>query len=261
MIHVDAGARPEAYGEIRRNTHRCESVTLLPRVRSGWASWGIVAAALNGLRFAYELGSAHVAVLSGQDYPLVTEPEVQAFSERHPELSFVASWGIPTPLWGSDGGIRRIRYFHQPVRGRRFYVPVPRRFPRGITPFGGSLYCMLSRAAVSAVLQFADRRRDVVRFYRHAWIPDEMFIPTALLNSTVAQYVVNENLWYMDWANSDGHPKVLRSEDAPALISAAGRASSMGGEARAKLFARKFDIDIDRRVLEILDENASRPPR
>ncbi|MBV9464760.1 MAG: hypothetical protein JO206_14280 [Solirubrobacterales bacterium] len=259
FVHVDARASAATYEPLLRAAEREKSFELLPRVRSGWGSWGIVAAALGGLRAVRRLAADHVAILSGQDYPLVAVERIQGFSRQHPDLSFVATWPVPTPLWDRDGGAYRIRYWHQPVRGRRLFVPLPRRFPHGLTPFGGSLYCMLARSAVDAVLELVERRPDVVRFYRHAWIPDEMFIPTVLLNSLSPDRIINEHLWYMDWSGSDArHPKLLVSEDAEALINTAGKESDAGGPGRAKLFARKFAADVDRHVLDVLDQHALR---
>ena len=113
---------------------------------------------------------------------------------------------------------------------------------------------MLARPAIGELLRFVDERPDVVRFYRRAWTPDEMFIHTALLNSATSCDIVNENLWFVRWTPNAKHPKVLTAADAPALLEAGGRASDAGGESRAKLFARKFDADTDAAILDVLDQ-------
>jgi Core-2/I-Branching enzyme len=258
FLHVDAGAQPDVHRDLLAHADRYPSLKFLPRARSAWASWGIVEATLSGLRAAHGLSVDHAVVLSGQDYPLVRASEISAFSRAHRDQSFVASWELPWSPWGADGGMERIRYWHHPIRGRRFRVPVPRRFPSGVKPYGGSTYFMLSRTAMGDVLEFVKRRPDVARFYRHVWIPDEMFIPTALLNSQSRGSVVDENLWYMDWPPAGAkHPKVLRSSDAAPLLAASGKESSAGGRARAKLFARKFDAEVDASILDVLDGHAA----
>lgn len=256
FLHVDRGADPAAHGALLAGARERPAVTLLPRHRSGWASWGQVEPPLDGLRAARELDVAHVAVLSGQDYPLVSAAAIQAFSRRHPETSFVPHWRLPTDMWGPDGGMERLRYWHRPVRRRRVRIPVPRRLPAGLTFYGGSAYYMLTRSAIDHLLAFVAARPEVVRFYRHAWTPDEMFIHTALLNSPSATQVANENLWFMDWMPGSKHPKVFGSNGADALLAAAGRESGAGGVARAKLFARKFDADVDAAILDRLDAAA-----
>jgi Core-2/I-Branching enzyme len=218
---------------------------------------GIVQAALSGLRAAHAIGVSHAVILTGEDYPLVRAAEIHAFSRAHEGKSFIASWQLPSPLWGRRGGMERIRHWHYPILRRRFRLPVARSFPSGIKPFGGSACCMLSRTAIGDLLEFLSRRPDVVRFYRHVWIPDEMLVSTALLNSRSRDDIIDENLWFMDWPPGGvKHPRVLNSSDAGALLTAAGRESSAAGRARAKLFARKFDVELDAAILDILDRRA-----
>jgi len=256
FLHIDQGSRHEVFEALAWGAERREGVHLLPRKRTAWAGWGIPEATLSGLSAAHAHGARHAVVLSGQDYPLVPPAAIQDFSGRNPDTSFMPSWELPTPMWGRHGGLERVRYWHQPIRGHRFRVPIPRRLPHGITPFGGSAWSMLSRRAIEDVQRFSARRPDVVRFYRHTWIPDEMFIHTALHNSRTQSHIVNENLWYMDWDEGEKHPRVLNAGDSEALLEAAGQESEAGGPARAKLFARKFDAAADSDILDVLDKRA-----
>lgn len=268
FLHVDSGAEPEVYGRLLTGAAELPWVRMLPRSRSAWASWGQVQPALTGFWAAYELGDpsrtgaddaggagpvSHAVVLSGQDYPLVPVAEIDAFCARHPGESFMPHWRLPWSGWGAQGGMERLRYWHRPVGRKRVRLPVPRRLPAGITPYGGASWFMLSREAVAELSRFVAARPDVVRFYRHAWTPDEMFIHTALLNSPGADRIVNENLWHVEWTPNAKHPKVLDSADAGTLTRVAGRPADAGGEARAKLFARKFDPYRDPTVLDELD--------
>jgi hypothetical protein len=114
------------------------------------------------------------------------------------------------------------------------------------------MYACLTRAAVDAVLGFAARRPDVARFYRRSWIPDEMFVPTAVMNSPAAGPVANESLSFIRWSQAGGrHPDVLGAGDLDALAGATRGPSDVGGHGRRKLFARKFD---DGRVLDLIDD-------
>jgi hypothetical protein len=258
FVHVDRSARPHVYRELLANARDYPSVRFLPRVRSPWAGWGIVEAELSGLRAAHALGVAHTAILTGQDYPLISLAEIEAFAQRHRGRSFLASWEYPSPLYGPDGGMQRIRYWHHPIARRRFRIPVARPFPSGIKPYGGSAYCLLSHTAIGDLLDFVSRRSDLLRFARHVWIPDELLIATALHNSPSHKDIIDENLWFMDWPSGDAkHPRTLRSSDADALLAAAGREATAAGRARAKLFARKFDAEVDSSILDLLDERAA----
>lgn len=256
FLHIDRGADEMVYRFLTAASATRDHVTLLPRSRSAWASWGQVEPALAGFRAAYALGLSHAVVLSGQDYPLVSTDEIQAFCADHGETSFMPYWPLPSDLWGGNGGIERLRYWHRPIRGRRFRIPVARKLPAGLAPHGGASWFMLGRPAMGDLLGFLAERPEVAHFYRHAWTPDEMFIHTAVLNSPSRESIVNENLWFVRWTPHSKHPKVLTAADGPALLAAAGQPSDVGGDARAKLFARKFDADADAEVLDVLDRQA-----
>jgi hypothetical protein len=255
LLHVDAGVESAISTALAHAAART-GATLLPRHRSAWASWGIVSAQLEGMRAAIGRDDwSHLMVLSGQDYPLAPAAEIGAFLDAHPDTSFMARWPLPSRLWGRDGGMHRLRYRHRAVRGRRAFLPVPRRLPHDLDPFGGSMYVCLSRAAVAEALRFVERRAEVARFYRRSWIPDEMFVPTAVMNSPARDGVVNESLSYIRWSEPGSrHPDVLRAGDLEALAEAAEGPSDVGGHGRRKLFARKLDAAADPRLLDLIDE-------
>jgi hypothetical protein len=97
------------------------------------------------------------------------------------------------------------------------------------------------------VARFVQSRPDVVDFFRHVDIPDEMIFQTVLVNSELAGSVVNDNLRYIDWTRVLG-PALLEARDLPAL------------GASPKLFARKFDVSHDADVLDLIDAALLREP-
>ena len=50
---------------------------------------------------------------------------------------------------------------------------------------------------------------DVVRFFGHVKIPDEIFVQTVLLNSPLRDTVVGDDVHYIDWSRGGAHPKTL----------------------------------------------------
>jgi hypothetical protein len=99
----------------------------------------------------------------------------------------------------------------------------------------------LSRAVVDYVQGVAHERPDIVRFFEHVYIPDEVFFQTLIMNSPLRDTVENENLRYLDWSR-DPAPAVLGVADLDAMLGS------------GKLFARKFDVTVDGRVLDLVDE-------
>jgi hypothetical protein len=85
----------------------------------------------------------------------------------------------------------------------------------------------------------------VVRFFERAYIPDELFFQTILMSSTVAETVVDSNVRYLDWSRRPA-PAILGVGDLEAML------------ASGALFARKFDITVDAKILDLLDERFER---
>ncbi len=255
LVHVDAGLPAPARHAFAATLASSANARMLPSHRSGWASWGLVAAALEGIRAAVaDPTCTHVMLLSGQDYPLRPAAALQAFFLEHHATTFAARWKLPSRLWGRRGGLDRLRPWQVPVRGRRVRLPVWMRRPAGVEFYGGSMYWALTADAARNVLALMDARPELERFYRRTWIPDEMFVPTLLMNSSSAGSVANEGLTYIRWPDKGGrHPAVLGADELPRLRTAAAGPSDVGGGARCKLFARKFDVAIDAAVLDAID--------
>lgn len=255
LVHLDAGLPAARRAEFERALDGTPQVEWLPAHRSGWASWGLVAAALEGLCGAVaDQECTHAVLLSGQDYPLRQGRALREFFSEHRATTFMARWPLPSRLWGRRGGMDRLRPWQVPIRGRRVRLPVWPRLPAGIEPYGGSMYWALTAAAARDVLSLIESRPELERFYRRTWIPDEMFVPTLVMNSPSRAGVANEGLTYIRWPDAGGrHPAVLRRAELPALRVAAAGPSEVGGRARCKLFARKFDVAVDAEILDALD--------
>src|SRR4051812_588054 len=75
FIHCDAKTEPRVFEQMRGLLSG--RATFLPRVRTSRSSWSLVDAELVGLQVAVErTTAAHVAVLSGADYPLLPVHEL-----------------------------------------------------------------------------------------------------------------------------------------------------------------------------------------
>ena len=88
---------------------------------------------------------------------------------------------------------------------------------------------------------------QVVRFFRHVFVPDEIFFQTILMNSPLHDEIENDNLRYVEWSREPA-PAVLGVDDLDAMLSS------------GKLFARKFDPTVDDAVLAELDRRLDGRP-
>lgn len=127
------------------------------------------------------------------------------------------------------------------------WVPVKKRkFPNNLEAYKiylGSSYWLMPKICVSHIYEFIRKNPDYTRFFKYVDIPDELFFQTIVLNSSLKDSVVNNNLFYIDWANPNPtYPRVFTKDDFNDLCHS------------QQLFARKFDQTRDQKVLDMIDD-------
>jgi hypothetical protein len=247
VVHVDRKTRQEVYDEMVARTRDLD-VVFLSRHVSHWGGFGHVRATLKGIDHlvSERVPFDYATLLTGQDYPLRSSAGIAAFFAGAGERSFMNHWRLPFAPWGKRGGLERIEDWHV-ITYRRLHLALPlrRRLPLGLAPYGGGAYWCLARKLVDYVHGFVHANPAYVRFFEHVFVPDELFFQTIAMNSPLRDSVENENLRYIEWSREPA-PAVLVRDDLPALF------------ASSKLFARKFDERVDPLVLDLLDAHIDR---
>ena len=152
-----------------------------------------------------------------------------------------------------------------------------KRFPLGMTPWGGSQWWTMTHDCVSYVLDFVGANESFVRFYRTAYAPDEGFFQTIIMNSDFAGRAAHYDLyqrWRTDvrpWTPADRQLEKERmlpegtfnlryvdwSGDFDGLREAPAVLDMRDFEALSRsdcLFARKFDERRSEALLERIDQ-------
>jgi Core-2/I-Branching enzyme len=255
VVHVDARASQRIWNGFQELAARRPQVQLLDRTRTAWASWGAVEALVQALYRARSLHCTHVVLMTGQDYPLRSVEEIASFLGQGPATSWIPHDKMPVAfLSDADGGWSRACQWNMPVGKRRVRVPVRRRPPDGVVLYYGQAQRVLSMGFVGQLLNQVEERPELVKFFRRAWTPDELFIPSLAMSLPIEGEVSNANLWFTDWSAGGSHPKLFRTEDIGRLAAVAyGQAGELPG-GPIKLFARKFDLEVDAEVLDLVDE-------
>lgn len=265
-VHVDKSIGRAPFRQFVSALDGCDNVEFVKRYSSRWGEFGLVRATLEGIATALrrQPPAGYVVFLSGQDYPIKTPAFIDDFLERNQGRSFLDYNPVPCDEWpmaayrlehwyvrtmgkvlvlpDREGGLALLRSPRKwPVSLLSCCLPRTRPFLKGYKPFTGSAFWALSRAAAEYIDDFVRREPSFVRFFRFTWVADELFFQTLLLNSPLADQVEDSNLHYMAWSAGDAHPPVLTAADLDKIA---------GSPA---LFARKFDIEIDERILGLID--------
>jgi len=249
FVHFDARAELEVYAQAESLLSRRANVRFVRRFRCYWGAMSIVHATLEciGALIAAGHDFDYAMLLSGQDYPIKDPAHMRRFLEAHRGREFIESFRLAEPnRWTLQGGsiqaMRRVEHLHLRLRSRVLSVPMRRRFPRGLTPHGGSQWWCLSADCVRFVHRFTQERPDVLRFFERVSIPDESFFQSVLSASPFAGNMSHEDLMFAVWDRPEPpHPATLGTHDLPAL------------QRSPKLFARKFDMMRDGLVLDLID--------
>jgi Core-2/I-Branching enzyme len=250
LIHVDANTDDPTFQRMVAPLSTLPNVRFLERHSCPYGGFGHVRATLKGIAELFQRRAEfdYAILLTGQDYPIKSNGAIAEFFRAHGGSSFMSYFPLPTTEW-DRGGMDRIEAWHIRTLSRRVRFPrtpstrFRRRFPAALRPFGGSSYWCLSRRCIEYVRAFVDRERSYVRFFKFVDVPDELFFQTIIMNSPLAEEVVNDDLRYMEWRNPAvaGGPTVLGKDDFDKL------------RRSPKLFARKFDLTYDDEILDLLD--------
>lgn len=253
-LHIDSAADWSIDGT---------GLELLQRRRSRWGGADIVDVSLDGLRRALADGCDYFTLISGQCFPLRPIAEIVDRFDGAP--SYVEHWPTHESVHRFQGRDRTSFYSYN-VRGRR-EIAIPRgestshlshrgrllnallrarsavrpkrTFPDYAKPFTGSAWWNLDRQAAEYAVRFVQDHPDFRPWFDHAWIPDEFFFQSVLAGTGYPGEIVNDDLRFLEFT-PDYHPRTLTVEHLPKL---------RAGDA---LFARKFDIEVDREVLQAL---------
>jgi len=233
-----------------------------------WGGWSYLQVLLRGLHtVANEADPEWTIVLSGQDYPLGHHSGLEDFLAREGHDAHLAdAWRLDRlALTGGrrDEFVLRYAYRHFRLPARAALPRLPRRLAytrelpspqlpmlglrRFRTPFGPGLRChvsadwpTLSRPALARVLDFPDRRPDLMRLLRRSFAASECFFATALMNDPELQVGTGAHR-FTHFPPGAPNPRTMTSADLTAM------------RASGSHFARKFDPAVDAEVLDELD--------
>ena len=248
-IHLDKKVNRESFDYLAKIP---QVYFVSKRIPIKWASYNFFNAEIQSFREVLASGIPYdfISAMSGQDYPIKPVSEIFACLEKKQGKNFISF--EEDGVWWRHA-ISRINKYHFTnfgFRGRYWIqhllnslLPV-RKFPLPYTLYGGPrAMCMtISKECAAYIVDFIESNKKLKRYLRFTWGADEFVIPTLIMNSKFRETVINNNFYYIDWSKGGVSPKTLTTEDYDLLL------------ASDKMFARKFDIRVDSKILDLLDE-------
>jgi len=191
-IHFDARAPRADYNRIRTALEGNPRVCFVAkRFKCGWGEWSLVAASLAAVEAALEAfpAATHFYMVSGDCMPIKTARYIREFLDRD-DVDYIESFDFYKSGWIKTGIVKeRLIYrhfFNERAHKALFYASMNAQKRLGLarpTPSDleiriGSQWWCLRRLTVEALVEFCKKRKDIIRFFRHTWIPDETFFQT-----------------------------------------------------------------------------------
>lgn len=255
-VHIDS-----KFGKIERLSQ--ENIILLDnceRVDVKWSSFSMVTATLNLINKCLSSGKKYdyVFLVSGQDFPLKSNMQILEYLKSNNGCNYIEiknhnenyqsvfpkrnelyypQWMINTSFFA-----KVIRKMYILLTGGRSYTYrlFKRKNTTGLDFEYGSQWWCLQGQVLEWMMNYINNHPEYPTFFKNALTPDECFFQTLFINSPFANTRKDKLMW-LQWAGN--HPRLIVEDDIDSLI-----------KNNSVLFARKFDMSVNSRPIEMLLE-------
>ena len=272
FIHLDAKTPIEPFAACLEGGH---IRFIEPRERCVWGDFSIVRATIH-LMEAASKEQGFFILMSGQDYPIQSQGYINAFLESNKGFDFIEIEPLEEKwkpkmvkdklehyhiLHSEERGhsncyapfahcsvFQKLRTLTHLLKGRlsmknfRLLCSLPKRVAPFERQYAGSQFWAFSERTFYAVLHYIrEHKAALEEYYKYTSSPDEIYFHSVLMNLVAKDSTIKlkEQITYVNYFRKNN---VFVSEDFDKLTSEKG-----------KLFARKFDTDIDIEILNKLD--------
>jgi len=250
-IHLD---KKTLKGPFEHLSDRPNVFFLKKRVEIYWGAYNIVEATLNGFKEIVQSGKGYrfINLLSGQDYPLQSQQYIHHFLSQNQQTAFMNYLKFDPDWAEASARIKKYHFNNFNITGKFLLQKIvnsilpERTIPNELILVGRSQWFTIPLDCVCYIIDYWAKQKKLRNFIKLTWAPDEFIFHTILYNSEFRGKMVNNDLRYIDWSSGKVSPKTLTIDDVGALLSS------------GKLFARKFDMDTDEKVLDLIDEEISK---
>ena len=233
-IHFDARAKPEHFALIQEALKDNPNVAFArKRIKCGWGEWSLVQATLYAVEAAVDAfpRATHFYMVSGDCMAIKSAEYAHDFLDQD-DVDYIESFDYFESDWIKTG-MKEERliyrhYFNERTQKWRFYTSynlqkrlgLTREIPADIQVMIGSQWWCLRRRTIEWILDFTRKRKDVMRFFRSTWIPDETFFQTLVRHLVAESEIRTRTLTFLMFTDYgmpvtfyDDHFDLLLSQD------------------------------------------------
>lgn len=252
FLHIDkksADFNAKYFKELNQN----RNVYLLKRRDIHWGTYDQISCELCLYKQSFNFGTyKYFHLLSGDDIPLLPLNDFLDFFRKSNENFIVADDEprfeirlqlyhnllnhVPIPISIKNILNRKLNAI-QLKAGINRLKNLKRVFPK---IRHGHNWCSLTSEAVELLIE---NERIIKKYFCFTQCSDEQYKQTILSNSPLADTISGSEIREIDWTKGGAHPKIFTINDLDRLRKAA---------AEGKVFARKFDENVDNEIIETL---------
>ena len=231
-IHFDGHAPAEDYATIHAALGKNAAITFAKRrIKCGWGEWSLVDATLQAVRAALDAfpRATHFYMVSGDCMAIKSAEFAHEYLDAE-DVDYIEAFDYFESDWIKTG-LKEERLIYRHVLNERkhkrlFYAAIEvqkrlglkRAIPEDLQIMIGSQWWCLRRRTIEAILDFTRARRDVMRFFRTTWIPDETFFQTLVCHLIPETEIRRRTLTFLMFTDY-GMPVVFYNDHYDMLLS------------------------------------------
>lgn len=245
LIHIDKKASKDLYKEIKNFINDFENTFILESESIVWWWYSMVNVELNGIKKLLDLWLDwdFFINLSGQDFPLKTQKEINNFLFENKDNNYIL---VSNQITERPDTMNRVENYFIDNWNCVYEVSNEKRdFLKDTIPYIWWQWMILNRDCCEFICNSLETKK-FTDYYINTLIPDESFFQTLLMNSSFNWNIINDDKRAIIWVN-DGdiklRPKTFNKEDIDFL------------SLKNNLFARKFDDNEDSEIIDFIKQN------
>ncbi|RDV10666.1 hypothetical protein DXT99_26255 [Pontibacter diazotrophicus] len=278
-IHINKAIDIAPFKEYFLNRYNIYFISDDKRESISWGDLTLVKATIKILeQIVLDNRNGYCVLLSGQDYPIKSNDFINDYLNKNASINFISTFPFPAECWPEGGMPRLQNYKINRSCAYKDYVMLPsiydctfynprilmkifsliiigkyefiykiikrRTYPSYLKPYGGDFWWALPIRTIRKILSFLYKNKDYIKYHEDSLLPDETFFHSIIMNLFETNEIskIKPSLTFVKWAShKDSSPVTFTVKNLNEVVR------------ENKLFARKFDMNVDESVLDVID--------